>query len=233
MKTYPGGDMQHRKALMAAAALVLLMAGQIMAIERVPARFGYIVTGFGFAMPQGDYDGFPNRDFVSDSGAAVTIDGSNLYKDGLSFTLGYGQLIGSRWLFGVCFDYSRHQVKDPVAQPGYEPVSFPKKSTYSHYAIAVRPSFAPLDVRESGWTPFVGSSFTFGLASMTAPGYVSEYEATFGMDIDFGADVRLWEASDSRSFLTLSSLNSWNFLSTGTRVSQLQIGGGLRYFFKP
>lgn len=225
--------MLHRKAILTVLALILGLSVPTCALERVAAKTAYWEIGFSYAMPQGSYAGIPGMDFTDESARTVSIDGANLYEDGFAARLGYGKIVGGKWLLGVTFDYARNQMKNPIVQTGYEPLLFPETNTYSHYAVVIRPGYAPLDLKTAGWSPFVGTSFSFGLAALTAPTYSAEYEATFGMDLDFGLDIKIWQSSDDRSYVTLASMNSWNFLATGNRVSHLQIGGGLRYFFKP
>ncbi|MEW5795539.1 MAG: hypothetical protein AB1772_04180 [Candidatus Zixiibacteriota bacterium] len=225
--------MLHGKAVLTVLALVVGVAGQSWGIQRVAARFAYLELRFAYAMPQGEYDGLPGSEFETNDGYGLEIDGTHIYEDGYSFGLAYGRLFEGKWALGAGFEYARHRVKNPIVVPGFEPVRFPERSTYHHYAIALRATYSPLDLKESGWSPYLGPAATFGLAALTSPGYITEYEADFGLDIEFGLDVTLWQAADNRSFLALSSINSWNFLATDDRVSHLQIGGGIRYFFKP
>ena len=225
--------MLHRIALWVTLTLVSGIAVNSFAIERVPGRMNYLEIRSGYAMPLGDYTGLPGVPFVDQDGFPVSIEGTNVYKDGVSFGVGYGQVFGGKWIAGASFEYARNAVKDPIIQPGFAPVSFPKESAYNHYAIVLNWAYAPLDLRDQSWSPYFGPSVSLGLASLSAPGYVTEYQTDFGLDLAFGMDFRVWQSADNRSMVALSSINSWNFVATSDRVSHLQIGGGLKYFFKP
>jgi len=228
--------MLHRKALLAAAALVLAMAGQILALERVPAKFSYLEVRFSYAMPLGAYDGLPGFDFDFGEDGLIEFDADRVYDDGFGFGLTYGQLFGANWRTSAGFDYANNKIKNPIIQQSgiYEyRIGFTDDLTYQQYDLAVHTSYSPLGLVQSTWSPYFGLGGAIGMASATASGYESDYEFNLAFSLDFGLDAKLWTAPDDRSFLTLASINSWNFAASGDRVKHLQIGGGLRYFFKP
>lgn len=205
-------------------------------IERVAARFGYLELRFSYAMPQGEYDGIPGMDFVFDSTELVSFDAGRVFDDGFAAGLTYGQMLGGNWRASVGFDYARNKIKNPILQEKgiYEyRITFLDDETYQQYDLTFRGAYSPTNLAQTPWSPFVGLGASAGLSSATAPGYENQLEFDFGMSLDFGVDVKLWQAADNRSFLALSSMNSWNFLTTAQRISHLQVGGGIRYFFKP
>jgi len=227
---------RYCKTLLATLALVLGASAPSFAIQRVAARFGVLEVRFGYAMPQGQYDGLPGLDFIFDESELVEFDADRVYKDGFALGLSYGQMLGGNWRVSVAFDYSRNEIRNPILQQIglYEySIAFPHRLTAHQYDLTLRGAYAFTDLSQTVWSPFVGVGLSTGLSSNTSPGYTTESEFDFGMCLDFGLDVKIWQAADNRSFVALSSINSWNFLSTGERVSHLQIGGGIKYFFKP
>jgi len=226
----------YHKTLLATLALILAAGTPAFAIQRVAARFGVLEVRFGYAMPQGQYDGLPGLDFIFDETELVEFDADRVYKDGFALGLSYGQMLGGNWRASVAFDYARNEIKNPIFQRigDYEyTITLPDKWTFHQYDLTLRGAFAFTDLSQMAWSPFVGLGVSTGLSTVRSPGYATESEFDFGMSLDFGLDVKLFQAADNRSFVALSSINSWNFLSSGERASHLQVGGGIKYFFKP
>jgi len=220
-----------------ALALIMAAATPAGAIQRVAAKFGIVEARFGYAMPLGEYDGLPGLDFIFDESELVAFDAERVYEDGYAFGLSYGQALGGHWRASVGFDYARNKVKNPIIQRigdyQYSIEDLPNNLSNDQYDLAFRTAYAFTDLNQLGWSPFLGLGALAGLSSSRSPGYPANSEFDFGMSLDFGLDVKLWQGSDGRTFAALSSINSWNFVTTGERVSHLQIGGGLKYFFKP
>lgn len=219
-----------------AFVVLVVAATPAHAIQRVAARFGIMEVRFGYAMPQGDYDGLPGLDFIFDESDLVAFDAENTFEDGFAAGISYGQMLGGHWRASFGFDYARNKVKNPIMQliGDYQyRIDFTDDLTYNQYDLSFRTAYAITDLRQYGWSPFVGLGALAGMSTSQSPGYESQMKLDFGMSLDFGLDAKLWEGADRRSFVALSSINSWNFVTTGDRVSYLQIGGGLRYFFKP
>jgi hypothetical protein len=219
-------------------ALMLLVAAATPAhaIQRVAPRIGIIEVRFGYAMPLGEYDGLPGLDFIFDESDLVSFDAENVFEDGFAAGISYGQMLGGHWRASFGFDYARNKVKNPIMQQIGDylyRIDFTDDLTYNQYDLSFRTAYAFTDLRQYRWSPFLGLGAMAGLSTSQSPGYETQMKLDFGMDLDFGLDVKLWEGADKRSFVALSSINSWNFVATGDRVSYLQIGGGLRYFFKP
>jgi hypothetical protein len=227
--------MTHRKTILAVLALVLGLGDQTFAIERVASRLGYLEVRSSYAIPQGTYEGLPGLDFDFGDGQTFAFDADRVFDDGFALGLTYGQLMGRYWRTSFGFDYAKNKVKNPILQNEgiYEyRVGFTDDETYHLYDLTIRGAFAPTNLEQSPWCPFVGLGVAFGFGSANAPGYETNYDFGTALSLDFGADVKLWTAPDSRSFVALSSINSWDIMATGNRIKLLQIGGGLRYFFK-
>ena len=228
--------MTSPKASLLALLVTCCVGSQAFGIERVAARFSYLELRSSYAMPQGEYDGLPGMDFLFDDTELVTFDANKVFDDGFAFGLTYGQMLGGNWRASVGFDYARNKIKNPILQQKgiYEyRITFLDDETYQQYDLTFRGAYSPTNLAQTPLSPYVGLGASAGLSSATAPGYENELEFNLGVSLDFGLDVKLWQAADNRSFVALSSINSWNFLTTAERISHLQVGGGIRYFFKP
>ena len=63
--------------------------------------------------------------------------------------------------------------------------------------------------------------------------YADENELKFTVSVNFGADIKVWTAPSGRSYVALSSVNSWDLLASGQRPRYLNIGGAIKYYFRP
>ncbi len=227
--------MRQRIWFWATLALICVISGQTSAIERVAARMGYMEVSSSYAMPLGSYNGIPGMPFEFDAGSTFSYDANRVYNDGFGVGLTFGKAYISNWRIAVGFDYARNKIKNPISQAGglYEyTIAFMDDPTYHQSDVKLHCAYAPLNLTESYWTPFVGLGASLGLGSVSTPGYQTDYQFNTSLAADFGLDVKLWTAPDKRSFVTFSSINSWTFVATGDRIKHLQVGGGLRYFFK-
>ena len=225
-----------RNSLVLTIVLAIGLGGSASAIQRVAAKVGVLEFRVGYAMPQGDYDGIPGMDFLFDDTELVAFDAERVYKDGFTVGLSYGQILNKHWLISVGLDYTRNKVKNPILQEigQYQySIDFLEDPTYHQYDLSFRSGYFLNNPVRHAWTPYFGVAALVGVSTVSAPGHETNSELDFGMSLDFGLDFKIWAEPDSRTFVTLSSINSWNFLSTKERVSHLQIGGGIKYFFGP
>ncbi len=227
---------RHRTTLLLAAVLLVGVAGQSYAIQRVAPRIAVLEFRGGYAMPLGSYDGIVGVPFEFDPGEIVHFDAERVYRDGLHLGISLGRLSGNHWQRSVGFDYARSRIENPIEQEigiYIYTISFPEDLTYQQYDLTLRQAYLFNNLTQTAWNPYFGLSATAGLAVVTAPGFETESQLTFALGLDFGLDFKVWQAADNRSFVTLSSINSWDFLATGERVSYLQVGGGIKYYFRP
>lgn len=206
------------------------------AIQRVAPKLGVLEFRGGYAMPLGDYNGIPGLDFVFDDTELVSFDADNVFNEGFALGISYGQIAGGHWLMSIGLDYARNKIKNPILQDignfQYS-MAFLDDQTYQQYDLSLRGAYLFNNLAHTFWSPFFGLGASAGLSSTSSPGYQTESEFDFGLSLDFGLDYKLWKAAGNRSFVTLSSINSWNFVATGDRISYLQVGGGIKYYFKP
>ena len=215
-------------ALMTVA--VLFIAASSQAITRVAGRWSVLSVHGGYAKPWGQYDGLPNDPFVLE-GRQWEFDAEDVYGDSYCFGLEYGQLIAGHWLGSVGFRFTHHNLKDTI---GDERMAFMYdfKPTFNQYDLEVNMNYLLNNLASSVWTPYAGLGLHAGIASVDWDEYDAENDLTFGMNLNFGAEVKLYTAASGKSFVTLASMNNWNFMATNDRPKYLQIGGGVKYYMK-
>jgi len=211
---------------------ILLGFAAAQAIERVAPSF-YMVEGYGgYAAPIGSYTGTAVSDFTY-SGRLYEAEGSDIYDDGFGMGATYGKLIRGHWLASVGLRYIRHNAKDTIVIEG-ENFGFimPETPTYSQWDFDINANYQFLNPQFSPVAPYLGVGVHPGVTAGTFRVFDAEYEFNIALGVNFGADFKIWSASDNRAFVTLSSINSLDIVSSGTRPRHLNVGGGLRYFFK-
>jgi hypothetical protein len=152
---------------------------------------------------------------------------SDIYDPTFHVGMNIGQLSATRMYFGFGFQYT----KINIDERNFELT--PSDMTFHQWDINLDANFYPVSPKDEPVTPFVGPGLSFGITSQRAPGFRSESQLNLGLNVNFGLDLKIWEAPDNRSLITVSSINSWTVVSGGDRPRFLNIGGGLRYFFRP
>jgi hypothetical protein len=228
--------LQNWKSILAILILTVFACGQALAIQRVAPKMGVWEFRGSYAMPQGTYDGIVGIPFDFGNGQYFEADAEDVYEDGFGFGVSYGQIVGGHWQFSIGFDYSQSDVLDSlgwVLADTLFSITFVGPTEAHQYDLTLRGVYELNNLAHTFWSPFFGLSAATGLTSVSTRGYESDNQINFALNMDFGLDVKIWQDANNRSFVTLSSMNSWNFLTTGERASYLQIGGGIKYFFKP
>jgi hypothetical protein len=213
----------------------MAIAGQALAIQRVAPRLSLLEFRGGYGMPLGSYDQIIGTTFEFDPGEIVSFDAERVYAEGYNLGFSYGQMIGGHWLAAIGFDYARHKIENPIEQeigPYIYTISFLGNPRYSQYDLTLKGQYVFNNLAHQVWSPFVGLAASAALSTLSAEGFETESDGTFALSLDFGVDFKIWKSSDGRAFLTLASVNSWDFVASDTRPNLLRIGGGLRYFFK-
>ena len=174
--------------------------------------------------------GLPNDPFVLE-GRQWEFDAEDVYGDSYYFGLEYGQLIAGHWLGSVGFRFTHHNLRDTI---GDERMAFMYdfKPTFNQYDLEVNMNYLLNSLASSVWTPYAGLGLHAGIASVDWDEYDAENDLTFGMNLNFGAEVKLYTAASGKSFVTLASMNNWNFMATNDRPKYLQIGGGVKYYMR-
>ncbi len=224
-----------RKFLFATAVAMLLvisLAASSGAVTKVAKTLNVMDLYFGSGMPMGTYNGLPGDAFYIDD-VLIDIDAEDMYGSPLAFAFGYGRVIDRHYLFSLQFRYANHDLAEVIPTP-YEFNLLTNPGTkVRQYDLALNMNYQLLDLSENTLTPYAGLGARAGFTSKTLEGYLSENQLNFSAALNFGAEFKLMTSASKRSFVTLASVNSWEFFATGDRPYCLNIGGALKYYFRP
>ncbi|RKX24356.1 MAG: hypothetical protein DRP45_08385 [Candidatus Zixiibacteriota bacterium] len=228
--------MPKSSRLFIATLLVILTAiPSAWAIQRTAPRLNVVSFSGGYAGPVGTYDGTVALDFDFD-GTLVDFDAKNVYENGVRLAISYGAVKRGHWLGTLGFEYTRHNYKNPLVQRHsnhlYE-ITFLEDPAFSQYDLELSLGYLFNDLNYTVWSPLFGFRLTAGMSGISAERVESEYQSSLSLGLDFGADIKIWTAPDKRSFVTLSSVNSWDFAASNDRPRYLNIGAGIKYYFRP
>lgn len=213
----------------------LLLMGQQSAfgLTKVERRLTVLEFFGGGAIPVGTQDGVHPFDFIINN-RLVDLDADDVYDASVTLGLNYGQLIGGRVLVSVGLRYTDINVKDTIDLSIDTILIFgggPDKLKWGQYDLDLNFNFYLIDFYESPVAPYVGLGINGGLTRFSSRSFETEYDATIALSANFGFDIKLF-GEGKRSFVTLSSVNNWNFVSSGNRPKYLNIGGALKYWFR-
>jgi len=241
--------MRNNILLTLAGMLAALICGvsDIGAVSRVPARINVLEFYGGASTAQGSYDGFRGEDWVRSFEINTTnpsVDADNIY--GSSFNLGfsYGQLRNNHIFYAVGFRYTKIELDSVVIVPlNNADVFWTPSDGYKEnlYDITFDLNYYPYNIVKQNWSPYVGVGFKGGLMVFSQSGrdansglaFASETEVKFSSSINLGLDLKLWNDKAHRTQVVLSSINSFDFWGSGNRPRYLNLGIGLKYYFRP
>ena len=86
---------------------------------------------------------------------------------------------------------------------------------------------------KSSFSPYAGVAVKGGLTRISQTGYSDDHIADIALAVNFGADIRIWSSADARQFLTLSSVNSYDLFGSNNRPLYFNVGGAIKYYFRP
>ena len=218
--------------IIVAGALALLPIENVSAITRTTRTLNFVEFYAGSSMPQGTYTGLPDYNFII-NGSLVDVDAKDVYDNSLHFGLSYGQLRGSHLLYSLGFKYTRHNVKNIIPISVDTVVLVDSSTNYNQFDLDFNLNYMITDITKSPFAPYVGIGVQAGLLSISGGGFQSQNEVMLGLRLNFGGDLKIWSANDGTSLLTLSSLNSYDFYGSNQKPKYLNLGVGLRYYFRP
>jgi len=196
-----------------------------LAIQPVAPKWSVVEGYGGSASPVGTYDNIAGIPFYDELGRPIEVDAEEVFDPGYYFGFNYGQLRNGHLLMSLGFRYSKVNLDDNLVFT----VERPKVSIYD---LELNLNWQFINLQHSPWTPYFGLGFHGGFVRQDYRDFTDEYETAMDLGLNFGADVKIWTSSDSRSFVTLSSINSWSYTASEERPRSLSIGGGLKYYFK-
>ena len=224
----------YRFLRLIAVALVIVFAisSTSSAITRVARKLNMMDIYAGGSIPWGTYNGTPGDKFILE-GQRYEFDGDQVYDNGFFIGFDYGQLFSEHFLFTVGFCYTHQPLKDTIQNDEVAFFYTEGAPTLHLYDLNVNLNYLFANLYDFPVSPYVGVGIQPGIASTSLEGYYSRNELTFGMSVNFGAEFKIFTAPSGRSFVTLASDNSWNFVGSNDRPKFFNIGGAIRYYFRP
>ncbi|HUV31295.1 MAG TPA: hypothetical protein VMY05_09435 [Acidobacteriota bacterium] len=219
--------MHKGKPILLLVALALVAVGsEALAISRVARRLSMLQIHGGYALPFGTYDQLGTLTITDQNNRPIELDADDVFDPSFSLGVSYGQLRNNHMLVSMGFRYIRIDPDDALDFGGYD-------YDFGQYDLDFHLDYMFLNLYTQRWSPYFGLGINAGLTVTNPKGFDSESEAAIALSLNFGADVKLWSDSKGRSMVTLASVNSWNAVASGDRPRYLQIGAGIRYWFRP
>ncbi|RME19596.1 MAG: hypothetical protein D6800_14095 [Candidatus Zixiibacteriota bacterium] len=210
--------------------LILGMVQESTAVTRVARRWNALEFYSGGAIPWGTYNGINPFDFVINN-RLVDVDADKVYDPSFYLGVNYGQLISGRFFVSFGFRYTDVNALDSILLPLDSVLIFDPSLSWNQYDIDINANVYFADISRSPFAPYVGVGLGVGINSLTSDLFDTENQATAALRANFGFDLKLF-SSGHRSFVTLSSVNSWDVLVSDDRPKYINIGGALKYWFK-
>ena len=223
-----------KTAMLLALILPMLVSPINGEIVRVARRYNVIDFYGGSSSPVGKYDGLAGFvDFMDEQRQLVEVDGDKVYDPTYQLGLSYGQLRNNQMLLEIGFRYTR------IEQAGDNPLIFfasdglTAEAKLHQYDLDINLNYLFMNIIEQSFAPYVGVGFRAGFTNASASGFESESHINTVLAANVGAELKLWEGARKRSFVTLASVNSYDLLASGDRPRYMNIGGALKYYFRP
>jgi len=211
---------------------VLLIAPSAFSVSKIARSMNFVDFYVGSSSPVGQRDGLPDVEF-SDYVAKSEINSDDIYKNTFHVGLSLGQLRANHFLWSLGLNYIDHKVVDTIPLNDTLGLELAYNPTYRQLDIAFNFNFYLIDLMKSGFSPYTGLAIRGGIMRIDDDVNTADYSANLGMSLNFGADIKIWSAPDARSFVTLSSVNSYDFYGSNDRPKYLNIGGAIKYYFRP
>ena len=192
------------------------------AVDRVPRSIYVFGVHAGWSGPFGDYSAI--GPYVIDP--YQTFSASDLFNSTYHMGMEIGRLTGENLYTGLGIRYTKIET-DRVWG------IVPPEVKFHQFDVNLDVSFYPVSPLQESVSPYFGPGLGLGFTTQSVRGYRSESQFNVSLNLNFGVDFRVWKATDGRSLITLSSVNSANILATGDRPKFVNIGGALKYFFRP
>jgi hypothetical protein len=218
------------------AAVMLLATVADASLRRVARRHSVFSVYGGYATPFGKYDKLGSAYFTNESGQQVQIDADAFLDDTYFMGVEFGRLVAGQFLGRVGFRYTDMKLKDGGIYTFGSSVSIPAFAiNYNQYDFTLDLDYMIGDISHQPIAPYIGGGFWGGWTSLSsdqATLALDDDEFTIGLNANFGCDIRLARLEHG-GFVTLSSTNSINLLASDDRPRYLNLGVGLKYYFRP
>ncbi|MFH2048845.1 MAG: hypothetical protein ABIJ12_05310 [bacterium] len=194
------------------------------AIKRVASRYNMLNFYGGYAVPVGEYDHIGPLAIEYDINQLATLNADSIYNPTYYLGVDYGTLYSRHVLYMIGFRFTEHSIKDWIMDQG--------EFNLRQYDIELNANFLFLDLVESPWSPYVGAGVQGGFTTYSVRGFDNDSQLKVAFSLNFGFDLKLMQTSKNKSFVTLASMNNYNLLGTDNRPQYLNLGVGLRYYFR-
>ncbi|KAA3633350.1 MAG: hypothetical protein DWP97_09360 [Calditrichaeota bacterium] len=224
--------MKQSRLIILSITAILLLSSQVFAIKRVAARYSFVSFEIGSNLPQGnaDYTGvgsyrIPSYDYLS-------LDGSDYYDGAIHFGINYGKTVNSNQQYSIGISFERVNLDESLNYYFTGGIPDFEHRKLSLYGLNFAYNYHFLSPVENSFSPYVGVGFKSGIFVNSLKGFESESEIVYAFGLNFGADIRIMEDKNDRGFLTLSSVNQYQFSGSDSRPKYLTVGGALKYYFR-
>ena len=223
---------KYRNSLFIIFFVVVVIAGNGFGITRVAKRLNLLEIYGGAGLPTGQYSDIPAIDllFIINN-RVVDVDASDIYNTAYYFGINYGQLKNGHYLVSLGFQFTDFALQDTILLPLDTVLIFPDKPHLRQYDISLNLNYLINDLSQIPWSPYVGLGFQAGIASLTSRQFETENDANIALNLNFGAEISLFKGDKGRQRVSLASINSYNLVATNDRPRELNIGGGIRFWF--
>lgn len=207
--------------LLILALICSIMPGSATAVTKIPKHLNFLSVFGGNSSPVGTVEGIPGHQFTG-PGVIYEVNTSYVYGDAAYFGFDYGQVYFRHLSLSVGFSYIGHKFSELVYDPA------PKLKQYD---FTVKTHYLLNDLRTNRWTPYVGLSLLSGFTTVDWDDIENENRLTLALGFDFGAEAKIHKFSHSKGFITIASVNNYNFVTTGDRPQYLHFGGAIKYYY--
>lgn len=215
------------------STLILMITSQdAFAVSKVARSINFVDFFAGGSMPVGSRDGLPDYEFLINN-RSVEVNSDDIYGNTFNLGISYGQLRGSHFLWSAGFRYTEHKVFDVIPLPYDSAVVIDYNPSYRQFDIDFNLNFYLADINKNSFSPFTGLGIHGGLLAISDDINATDYSANLGLSLNFGADLKIWNSGDNRTFVTLASVNNYNFYGSNDRPKYLNIGGAIKYYLRP
>ena len=217
---------------LAFSSVIILVSSSSFAVSKTSRLTNFVDFYVGSSSPTGFRDGLPDVEFF-DNNRNVEVESDKIYDNTFHLGLSYGQLTSKHLLWSLGLHYTDHKVADTIPLSDSIGIELLYNPTYRQLDIDFNFNLYLLDLTKSGFAPYAGLGLHGGILRINDDINQSDYSANLGMSVNFGADIKVWKSADTRTFVTLSSVNSYDFYGSSDRPKYLNIGGAIKYYFSP
>ena len=205
---------------------------EIYAVSKVARSVNFIDFFAGGSLPVGTRDGLPDQDFLINS-RLVDVNSDNVYHNTFNLGFSYGQLRGNHFLWSAGFRYTEHKILDTILLSADSGLISDYNPGYRQYDIDFNFNYYLTNISKSSFSPYGGLGVYGGILTISDDINRNDYTANMGFRLNFGADIKVWRDADDGAFVTLSSVNSYEFYGSSDRAKYINIGGAIKYYFRP